>query len=177
MNGTANADTIDLSGISLTTSSLALLTGAGVDTVTANAGGGTFTLGAGADIFTAGAGADVILIGDTDSGITLATADTITGFTSGTDDLNLGFAGGSTGSPADTLVIANAAVADFDAALAAANTALAVLANGSTATELASFQFDATNGYVFNDTDGNGTADQVVVLVGVNAIVDGDIIA
>ena len=62
-------------------------------------------------------------------------------------------------------------VANFAEALTAANTALAVLnANvNASAGALVSFQYDATNGYVFQDTDGNGVADQVVILIGVDS--------
>jgi len=90
----------------------------------------------------------------------------------------MGTAGDATANTG-TYVEASAAVADFAAALTAANTALATLAGTSAATELYSFQWDANNGYLFNDTDGNGTADQVVVLVGITgaSIAATDIVA
>ena len=175
--GTVN-DTINLSGVSLTTAGVSVAAGAGADTITANAGGGAFNFGTGADTFTAGAGTDAITIGDTDSGITVATADSITGFLSGTDTLTLGLIGDNTANTGN-YVEAGAAVADFAAALAAANTGLAVLNSTSAAATLYNFQFDATNGYLFEDTDSDGDADQVIILVGeTNAtIAHSDIIA
>lgn len=142
-------------------------TGAGNDTITivnAAAGdGATITAGAGADKITLGADTAVIVIGNTDSGITLETADTITGFKTGADQLKLGFAGGATNATE-----AAAAVTDFATALTNANAALAALKVANPAsTELANFQWDATNGYLFNDTNADGTADQVIVLVGI----------
>ena len=64
---------------------------------------------------------------------------------------------------------AGAAVADFAAALAAADIALAALNGTSAATQLYAFQFDGTNGYLFIDTDSDGDADQVIVLAGVTS--------
>ncbi|MEQ1620320.1 MAG: calcium-binding protein [Methylococcales bacterium] len=123
----------------------------------------------GADVLTGGAGNDTFVIGNTDSGITLATADKITDFEAvlAADKLQLGTAGDATASTG-TYVEASASVADFAAALVAANTALLALSGTSAATELYSFQFDDANGYLFNDIDGNGTADQVIVLVGID---------
>jgi len=83
-------------------------------------------------------------------------------------------------STTDNYVEATVAVADFAAALGAANIQLAALALATTGDlEAYAFQWDAANGYLFNDVDGNGTADQVVVLVGVvgTTISDVDIIA
>ena len=76
-------------------------------------------------------------------------------------------------------VEAGAAVADFSAALAAANAALASLDGTSAASRLYAFEFDGTNGYLFIDTDSDGDADQVVILTGVTdaGISAGDIIA
>jgi hypothetical protein len=54
------------------------------------------------------------------------------------------------------------------------NNALAVLNSTSSAAELFSFQFDGTNGYLFDDVDSDGVADQVIILVG---ITDGSIAA
>ena len=142
-------------------------TGAGNDTITiVNAVGGdgaTITAGAGADKITLSLGSAVIVIGNTDSGITLETADSITGFKTGADQLKLGFNGGATNASE-----AAAVVADFSTALTNANAALAALKVANPAsTELANFQWDATNGYLFNDTNADGTADQVIVLVGI----------
>lgn len=142
-------------------------TGAGNDTITLTSAAATVTnvvtAGAGADKITLGAGGEKIVIGNTDSGITVATADTITGFDTTLDTIALGFVGGGT-----NFSEAAAVVADFATALTNANAALAALKVANPAsTELANFQWDATNGYLFNDTNADGTADQVIVLVGI----------
>jgi Ca2+-binding RTX toxin-like protein len=144
--------------------------GAGNDSIVGGAGGDadvdTITGGTGADTMTGGGGNDLFFIATAgDSGITLATADRITDFVGNTGDvLRLGLAGTGT-----NYSEAGAAVADFAAALTAANTALAALNGGAGGADvhLYNFQFDATNGYLFIDRDSNGTADEVVVLVGV----------
>jgi Ca2+-binding RTX toxin-like protein len=169
-------DTIDVSNFTLTNAALTVSGGAGADTITGGAGIQTITGGAGADTMTLGddTAADVVVIGNTDSGITVATADTITDFESGSDQLSLGLAGSTTTNATENYGEAGAAVADFAAALSAANNALATLnSNGvTTAATLYNFQFDATNGYLFEDITGDGTADQVIILTG---ITDGDI--
>ena len=167
---------------SLTNAVVTVATGAGNDIIKAAPAGGTITAGAGADTITAGAGADKIVIGSTDSGITVATADTINAFkTAGADTLSLGLAGSTTADATENYGEAVAAVASFDAALTAANNALAVLNGNSvtTAAKLYNFQWDATNGYLFVDTNSDGTADQVIVLVGVTGagIAAADIVA
>lgn len=143
-------------------------TGDGNDTITitnATAGdGATITAGKGADKIALSLDTAVIVIGNGDSGITLDTADTITGFKTTFDTLKLGF----NGSEGVNVKEAAAAVADFATALTNANAALAALHVGNPAeAELASFQWDGTNGYLFNDTNADGTADQVIVLVGI----------
>lgn len=149
-----------------------VISGAGDDTITftGNTATATVTGGAGADVITLGAAgaAEVVVIGNTDSGITLATADTVKTFTSGEDSLQLGSNGSATANTGN-YVESSSVSADFATALAAANVALSTLAGTSAASELYSFQADATNGYLFNDTDGNGVVDQVVVLTGITA--------
>ncbi len=141
---------------------------AGNDVIVGSAFADTITGGLGGDKMNGGAGADKFVIGNTDSGLVIASADEITGFVSGSDTLSLGFVGDATaGTGTGNYVEAGAAVADFTAALTAANAALATLAGASSATELYAVEWDASNGYLFNDTDGNGTADQVIVLVGI----------
>lgn len=162
-----------------------VITGAGNDTInvaatTATTNGNTITGGLGADTITltGNTSSDKIVIGNTDSGITVATADSITGFATGIDFLKMGTVADAT--PASgNYVEAAGAVADFAAARIAANIALATLAGTSAAVELYAFQWDGTNGYLFNDIDGNGTADQVIVLVGIigTTIAAADVIA
>ena len=169
----AGAQTITSTGagaVTVTASSGAgattIVTGAGNDIITllatGAAGANTITAGSGADTVTLVTGAlaapDTIVIGNTDSGITVATADSITGFATGIDHLKMGTAG-----VAGNYVAAGEGLADFTAAHTAADTALAGLAGA----ERYSFQWDATNGYLFNDVNGDGAADQVVVLVGI----------
>lgn len=150
------------------------ITGAGNDTITllrptTVSTSNTITAGTGADVINlkANGSPDVIVIGDLDSGITIATADRITSF--GTNDtLKMG-----TVASAANYAEASAAVTGFDAALTAANTALAAKSGA----ERFAFQFDGTNGYLFNDTNGDGSANQVIVLVGVTSITMANIVA
>lgn len=162
-----------------------LIGGAGNDTLdeTANDGAVTNWLegGAGMDTYvlaTLGSSANVIVIGNADSSLTQANADTVTTFVTAKDTLKLGLTGDATAGTGN-YVEAGAGVADYAAALVAANAALAALAGTSAAGELFAFEFDATNGYLFDDIDGDGDADQVIVLVGINntEIGAGDIIA
>ncbi len=201
VNGTASAEVIDLSGLTMDTNDISgvlvdaggsndtVTGGNGNDTLLGGAGNDTLVGGGGTNVMEGGTGADAIditggpatvVVGNTDSGLSLATADSITGFVAASDSLKLGLAGDADGLGGnDNYVEAGAAVADFAAALAAANVALAALAGASTAAELFAFEFDGTNGYLFNDINGDGTADQVIVLVGVDntEISSADIIA
>ncbi|MDP3518166.1 MAG: Ig-like domain-containing protein, partial [Pseudohongiella sp.] len=165
--GSVNADNVTVSTYAATGNIIS--TGAGNDVITiintgdANGSAYVITGGLGADTInldTAQVSPDTVVIGDNDSGITLLTADKITGFNGAQDSLKMG-----TAATAGNFVVVTAPVADFNAALAAANTALATLANGA---EKYAFAWDATNGYVFNDTNGDSVADQVVILVGIN---------
>jgi hypothetical protein len=99
-------------------------------------------------------------------------------FTAADDQIRLGLAGDATAGTGN-YVESVGAVGDFAAALIAANTALLTLNGTSAATELYAFEFDATNGYLFEDTDSDGDADQVLVLVGIDntEISAGDLIA
>jgi len=158
--------------------------------VDAKGGNDTITGSAGADSITGGEGNDVFVIGNKDSGsITITStvtttnvdgttieyeaeainSDTITDFKgSETDDsgkvikgdvLSLGVAGS-----AANYDEATEAVGDFSAALTSANDALSKLtAKG----ERFAFQFDEESGYLFNDVNGDGKADQVIILTGV----------
>jgi len=134
---------------------------AGTNIITGNAGGDAITLASGGF-----AASETIVIGNADSGITLSTADSITNFVSVEDFLKLGSAGDATAGTGN-YVEAGGVVANFTAALTAANTALATLNGTSIASELYSFQWDATNGYLFTDTNSDGSADQVVELIGI----------
>ena len=169
---TGSADDV----VSVTSSGISaanvISTGAGNDTIkvtTLANSTSSITGGKGADKITLGAGTDTVVIGNTDSGITVATADSITGFASaGADVLKMGNAGAAFTGSAGNLLEGTAAVADFAAALTAANVQLAAIKASTSATsEYYSFQWDATNGYLFDDTNADGVADQVVVLVGV----------
>jgi hypothetical protein len=124
--------------------------------------------GLGADVISL-RGSDTVVIGNSDSSLSLTSADIIRSFNSVTDTLKVGVAG-VVGGPAATYVV-GADQAGFAAALVEANAVLATLAGASTATELFAFVYDTTaaNGYLFNDIDGDGDADQVIVLVGVTS--------
>jgi Ca2+-binding RTX toxin-like protein len=153
LNGSAGNDTIDARAATV---AQAIDGKEGNDTIFASAHGDQITGGLGGDKMTGGAGVDTFVIGNLDSGLVIASADEITGFATGSDKLQLGVAGTAGNSNE-----AGGAVADFTAALAAADTAL-----GGSGVVYA-FQWDASNGYLFEDTNADGTADQVIVLVGV----------
>lgn len=123
--------------------------------------------GLGADSLTGGTGNDTYIVFNGDSGITFPTADSIIGFTTGADKLSLGLSGDATAGTGN-YVEAGAAVADYAAALLSANTALAALNGTSGAGTLYAFQFDGTNGYLFEDYTSDGNADQAIILVGIN---------
>ncbi len=92
---------------------------------------------------------DTYVIGDTDTGASLASADRILNWAAG-DSIDVSGVAG----------YAEAAVADFAAGVVAAN---AFLTNDNDAF----YAYTATgDGYVFRDTNGDGNADWVVVLVG-----------
>jgi hypothetical protein len=111
-------------------------------------------------------GIDTFVFRPGDSTKEEATADVINGFTP-LDEIRLFQFNGIlpyVALPAN-YVESGAAVANFAAALIAANTALAGLNSGGSQV---SFQFDANNGYVFQDANGDNQVDQVVILVGVD---------
>ena len=157
--------TVDASAAT-TVGGMTIITGSGNDVIKAATTGGTITGGAGADKMTAGAGADIFVQGKTDSGITESTADSITGFTSGTDKIQTGTAGTVANFDTDTV----AASSTFDVYKAAADSLL-------DGTKIYAFVDDGTNSYLFWDTDGDGSADQAISLVGVTAFAESDIIA
>jgi Ca2+-binding RTX toxin-like protein len=165
---TAAAGTsVSLSGLTGLTDLSVTLTGAGNDeTLTGSSAADRITGGLGADSLTGGGGADVFVYVGAQSGITAVTADVIGDFGAG-DSLSLGLAGNATAGTGN-YVEAGVAVADFAAALAAANTALATLNGTSAASQLYAFEFDGTNGYLFADLDSDGVADQVIILTGVD---------
>ena len=173
VNASTSTTSIDISGLSNCTSSILdgttanaavkITGGAGADTIKASGHGDTITGGAGADIMTAGAGADIFVQGKTDSGITEATADSITSFVSGTDKIKTGTDGTVANFDTDTV----AASSTFDVYKAAADNLL-------DGTKIYAFVDDGTNGYLFWDTDGDGSADQAISLVGLKS---GDFVA
>jgi hypothetical protein len=126
----------------------------------------------------AGTGDNVYIIGDDDTGITLLTADVIAAFVTGADTLSLGATGSSTtfvasdgdddaGTAtvfADALIQANVL---FDAD--AGDLLYALVSDGAT---------DAQS-WLFEDTDGDGDADLVIVLTGLTSsdLISTDIVA
>jgi Ca2+-binding RTX toxin-like protein len=149
----------------------------GGDSISGLAGDDTLVGGAGADTLSGGAGADAFVFATGASGVTVATADMIGDFASGVDVLRLGLAGDPTAGTGN-YVEAGSAAASFSAALTDANAALATLNGTSSAARLYAFQFDATNGYLFIDTNSDGVADEVIVLTGIDntEIAAGDIV-
>lgn len=133
------------------------VTGSGLaDILIGGSNDDVLTAGAGADTLTGGAGKDKFVV--TGSGITAATADTITDFVTKVDTISFGAA----------VLAANvtkglAAVADFDAALAAANAVFV-----GTGTAKINAQQVGSDLYVFFENGTAAGADNVVKLAGVD---------
>jgi Ca2+-binding RTX toxin-like protein len=134
---------------------------------------------AGADVMTGGAGADIFVIGAADTGVTNAAVgvvgniDEITDFVSGTDKLDI--LGATTGAGL-VIVTAGAAVANYAAALAAAEAAF----GGDTTTNVYVATITGGGVYVFYDTAPAGTtgphADGAIWLSGTASLTAGDLI-
>ncbi|MBX7228926.1 MAG: hypothetical protein K1X48_04885 [Burkholderiaceae bacterium] len=123
-----------------------------------------------------GGGDDTFIFHTKDSTLVEATADVIENFVSGSDTLQLfnaddlaKFVGKDAGNGMN-YVESGFKTASFATALIAANLALTTLNNSANAStgSLVSFQFDDTNGYLFQDVDGDGKADQVIILTGID---------
>ncbi len=112
-----------------------------------------------------------------------ATADVISDFKTASDTINLFNPNGTLLSGQTIGIGANyveanfsvnpvlgGRVANFAEAVTAANTALAALDKvlGASSGALVSFQYDDTNGYLFQDVNGDGKADEVVILTGID---------
>jgi len=164
----AATSTIDISGAF----NNVFVGSAAVDTVTGGTKGDTITTGAGADDITvgvngsaAGVDNDIVVIGNTDSGITVATADIINDFVTGKTSLKMGVAGTAANfSELDGSDDANAATVFADA-LSAANTEM----DGTIIYVNVSDGTTGAQSWLFEDTDSDGTADQVIILTGVTA--------
>lgn len=163
--GTANADSIDLSGLSMTDSvstgmkGAVVNAGAGNDTVIGTSRNDTIDGGTGADTMTGGAGADTFVI-DSDGVATAAVADVVTDFSlSAGDTLDFTTAYNAA---TDKYAEGSAAVADYAAALAAANTIFAA----NTDTSFVAQQVGSDT-YVFFGAALDSAATEVVKLVGV----------
>ncbi|UJP05972.1 MAG: hypothetical protein LZF61_03055 [Nitrosomonas sp.] len=137
----------------------------GSDNITSGGGTDKITGGGGVDAMTAGGGTDTFTFAAGDSGTTTTTADSITSFTSTADKLSFGVAAGSASNYVENLTDA----ADMAAAKTNADTAM-------DGTVRYFFQDDGTDGYLFVDMDGDGTADLGVKLLGVTDMALGDII-
>jgi hypothetical protein len=87
-------------------------------------------------------------------------SDTITDFNSQVDRLSLGKVANRANYAEGT-----ESVEDFSAALTAATVLLKAM---RTSGERFAFEFDSTNGYLFDDVNGDGIADQVIVLTGID---------
>jgi hypothetical protein len=143
--------------------------GSGDDTVTqaTNGAAATFDTGAGADALTLETTgvADTVVINEGDTGITAATSDNITNFTTTQDKMDFNLTAGD-----GTNFLDGGASSDYVDALTNANTAF-------DGTVQYFFSDDGTNGWLFVDRDLDGTADEGVIMTGVTAMVQTDIIA
>ena len=111
-------------------------------------------------------GFDQFVFHHADSTLVEATADVVNNFTTFSDNIRLFLQNDVTNLqafPGLTYFEAVVPVANFAAALQAANLAL----NNTGLTQV-DFQFDALNGYLFQDIEGDGTVDQVVILTGID---------
>jgi hypothetical protein len=121
-----------------------------------------------------GIGDNVYIIGDDDSGITVATADVIAAFVTGDDTISLGVAGTSdnyselVGVNADTLAMT---LVDVNALMDAGDTYVFVWGLDVL---FPTGGLDGVDGALFEDTDGDGEADIFVILTGLGAAADFD---
>ncbi|MBH9553330.1 beta strand repeat-containing protein, partial [Inhella gelatinilytica] len=151
------------------------------DTLTGGAANDSLTGGGGADSMTGGAGSDVFRFNAlSDSGVTAGTADIITDFNSATDDLHFaGLGAGDWVVGSYSEIDASTTGGDDIATVAAALAYYGGL--GAWASEW-TFVYDGTGGtqgYLIYDADLDGTAEQVIVLVGATsagAFDNGDIL-
>ncbi len=145
-----------------------LLGGSGEDTITTGAATASVTGGAGADDVTLTGGAEEeVVINAGDTGLTLASADLYTGFVAGEDSFNFGLDAGS-----DTTFLDGGLSSSFTDGLTNANTAFA-----SNDDLLYFLTNDGTDTYLFVDRDAGGSTDEGVVLAGVVALTQDDIVA
>lgn len=123
-----------------------------------------------------GGGNDLFIFHTKDSTLVEGTADVIENFVTISDTIRLfnadnlsKFVGKDAGSGMNYVESAFK-TASFATGLIAANLALTTLNNNANAStgSLVSFQFDDTNGYLFQDVDGDGKADQVIILTGID---------
>ena len=183
-----------IGGISLaaTTGNDTIVGTSGRDTIDSDDGNDTVTGGAGADTMTAGAGNDVFVIGNSDGGNLDTTMDKIAEFnTAGADQLKLGVAGTALNyvEAASTFAVdlggAAARISTAAENVAQANTALdgtvkyAFINNALDDTNAENNDQTETGGYLFVDTDLDGTYNYVVNLTDgvLGDIAFGDIIA
>ena len=159
--------TINLGNL-VTNASISFSNAESAVTILAGSGNDTIVLGLGPDIATGNNGEDIFVIGNESSGATLETADIITDFQSTTDKLKLGLLGDGTAGTGN-YVENSSSVADYAAALVQANSALAGLNASSAAPELYAFEYDSNSGYLFVDNNSDGTADNLIVLSGVES--------
>ncbi|RID90326.1 hypothetical protein D2N39_18345 [Gemmobacter lutimaris] len=130
----------------------------GNDTISGGGGVDRLIGGLGQDTLTGGAGADVFFFTRVADSDLISGRDTITDFVSGTDKLNL-------------------AQIDANSGLAG-DQAFTFLGTGAFTGVVGQLRLavSGANSFLLGDTDGNGTADLNVALLGVTSIVAGDII-
>lgn len=148
----------------------------GNDTIATGGGNDTVTGGAGVDAMTAGGGNDKFIFAAGDTGKTATTVDSITAFnTAGDDSISFGVAATATNYTEVGQIDTGTTGATFAELTTAANNALdgtvqfAILEDGTTdAANTGTGSVASNNAYAFFDRDMDGTADEVVQLVGVD---------
>ncbi|MCW2314319.1 beta strand repeat-containing protein [Rhodoferax antarcticus] len=167
--GTTTGSKVDASAF---TGKLVVIGSGVADILIGGSNDDVLTAGGGADILTGGAGKDKFVV--TGSGITVAAADIITDFTTKVDTISFG---NGTAAVTATFTKAIAVVADFAAALAAANAVLTTgTAGGAGQYNVQQIGADA---FVFYNDGAVAGADQVIKLTGVALanVAFGDIVA
>jgi Ca2+-binding RTX toxin-like protein len=142
-----------------------VFSGRGNDTIDAGAEADLIIGGAGADVMTGGAGDDTFGIAASDSGLTTATADIITDFVTASDMIDLATAGTTENfAKLDASTTVGDDIASVEAAVTAANGS--ALFDGTVQFLFVYDSAGGSDGYLVEDADLDGVADEAIQLNG-----------